>query len=426
VLTRPFLTELDSRAHVKGSIDPLGAMAIWTRLGRRVVGNLTTVTTSVKDFKTVVVGFGLLADARRGAAHEAGTDDLGTFLRWEQLAAYTRFRAGDRRFPGIRRVRARLGARPIVPLSAERDCQILGNQKSYGLWGLLTAPSRASGLLEREANELTLAAEEFVGSVWKPRLSPVWRKLIDWVSRDNRRFNLERVASDLARIEEIWQRYLPGEQPFWRHHLVGGGPLDPTGGRQQRLASLLRRTLADEQFAFSQASVRHLAGQAKKTDRELSEDLFDIAACEAVLAPAAALFGYLLTQDRQRIERPVDAIRRRWPSRLAIDRDRFERLSPDLANASGSNRIAGLWQEVAGDFAEGRWARSLERLLQINRLVMEARGGGAWIVEEGGVLRVRIRSEETALPSADRLERLWWHPYFLSSLRTIVAELEAA
>lgn len=41
MLMQPFLTELDSRAQVKGSVDPLGAMAIWTHLGRRVVGHLT-------------------------------------------------------------------------------------------------------------------------------------------------------------------------------------------------------------------------------------------------------------------------------------------------------------------------------------------------------------------------------------------------
>ncbi len=37
MLTVPFLTELDSRAAVNGSRDPLGVKSIWPRLGRQVV-----------------------------------------------------------------------------------------------------------------------------------------------------------------------------------------------------------------------------------------------------------------------------------------------------------------------------------------------------------------------------------------------------
>jgi hypothetical protein len=57
MLRTPFLTDLDSRAAVKGSRDPLGIQQIWTRLGRTVVGNLTTVSNSVRDFTTLLVGY---------------------------------------------------------------------------------------------------------------------------------------------------------------------------------------------------------------------------------------------------------------------------------------------------------------------------------------------------------------------------------
>jgi len=61
MLTSPFLTDLDSRAAVKGSRDPLGIQQIWTRLGRPVVGNLTTVNNSVRDFTTMLLGYYLAA-----------------------------------------------------------------------------------------------------------------------------------------------------------------------------------------------------------------------------------------------------------------------------------------------------------------------------------------------------------------------------
>jgi hypothetical protein len=57
MLTSPFLTDLDSRAAVKGSRDPQGIQQIWTRLGRHVIGNLTTVSDSVRDFTTLLLGY---------------------------------------------------------------------------------------------------------------------------------------------------------------------------------------------------------------------------------------------------------------------------------------------------------------------------------------------------------------------------------
>jgi hypothetical protein len=44
ILATPFLTDIDPQAAIKGSRDPLGLQTIWARLGRHVVGNLTTVT----------------------------------------------------------------------------------------------------------------------------------------------------------------------------------------------------------------------------------------------------------------------------------------------------------------------------------------------------------------------------------------------
>jgi hypothetical protein len=59
VLMAPFLTDIDPQAAVKGSRDPLSLQTIWARLGRHVVGKLTTVSTSVRDFTTLVLGYTL-------------------------------------------------------------------------------------------------------------------------------------------------------------------------------------------------------------------------------------------------------------------------------------------------------------------------------------------------------------------------------
>ena len=57
MLAVPFFTDLDPQATIKGSRDTLGLQTIWARLGRQVIGNLTTVSTSVRDFTTLVLGY---------------------------------------------------------------------------------------------------------------------------------------------------------------------------------------------------------------------------------------------------------------------------------------------------------------------------------------------------------------------------------
>ena len=53
----PFLSLLDDRAKPKGSRDPLGFELVWTHFGRKVVGNLTTITSSVENFTVALLGF---------------------------------------------------------------------------------------------------------------------------------------------------------------------------------------------------------------------------------------------------------------------------------------------------------------------------------------------------------------------------------
>src|SRR3954465_8035498 len=103
MITTPFLTEIDPQAAVKGSRDPLGVQPIWSRMGRHVVGNLTTVTTSLRSFTTLILGYYF---AERIADEEQGDGDLAAFLRWEQLAAYARGTVNDDwEFLGMRRVK---------------------------------------------------------------------------------------------------------------------------------------------------------------------------------------------------------------------------------------------------------------------------------------------------------------------------------
>ena len=131
------------------------------RSGRKVIGNLTTVTTSLADFEVVLVGYHF---AEQLAEKLGPGSEISSFIKWEQLAAYARAKVlNDRSFRGQERVRKRLSERGTVPISDEPSAQILASQKTYGLWGLYTSAARTSELLDDSS---------------PPRLTPIARHLV--------------------------------------------------------------------------------------------------------------------------------------------------------------------------------------------------------------------------------------------------------
>jgi hypothetical protein len=245
MLTTPFLTDLDSRAAVRGSRDPLGIQTIWTRFGRHVVGNLTTVTTSVRDFTILLLGYYF---AERLA--EAGSDEttLHAFLKWEQLASYARAEINkDTSFRGTERVEKRLSEGKKVTLSADPAWTTLGDQKNYGLWGLYTVPARASGHLDGDPPRLLPAARDFVEAFYVPMLTDSGFRRGDKIVAllGEKAAAIDPAGRDRSLLQAVARLIKPRlraeERAFYRAHLLLGGPHDETGGLQRQLVSLLGR-----------------------------------------------------------------------------------------------------------------------------------------------------------------------------------------
>lgn len=430
----PFLTLIDPSAAVKGSRDPLGVQAIWARLGRRVIGNLTTVSSSLRDFAVTLVGYALAEELyAEGAASE-----LDVFLRWEQIAAYARAiclgeRAGLR---GTERVwRRREDGRAALGQSA--SAQILSKQKVYGLWGLFTNPAKASGLLAGDPTRVTTegrkVTDSFLGLVHRTIPSAraaLSRKLEGKVSS----LDLTEGGKDYALLQAIakaLKQQRPVESDVYRTHLVEGGPQDEgeagTQGQQRLLAALLRQEGSD--FTLSPQVVERLSVRARKhkhVGERLADNLAGIRTVEQVLAPAAALFDYLLTQEGQRRARIAEDVRSHWGKNLRlIDVAAFEGMKTPLGD--GDVDAAERWVNVARALHDGEYEGAINELVSINAETMKARGqSAAWISLEGGKLRTRVEgSGANDLPDRRDLPALWRHPYFLPSLHRITHEVGA-
>jgi hypothetical protein len=135
-----FFTLLDDSLRPRGSRDPLGTELLWSRVGRKLVGNLTTVTDHLDNFILTLVGFHLCVDQK------GGQTDWDSFERFEQLTARARVARGLRGVIGVRRI-GRSEGYP-VPLGSGTDARILDDQRQAGLWGLYSSALAASGLTD--------------------------------------------------------------------------------------------------------------------------------------------------------------------------------------------------------------------------------------------------------------------------------------
>jgi len=435
MLTQPFLTDLDSRAAVKGSRDPLGIQPIWTRLGRHVIGNLTTVSTSVRDFTTLLLGYYF---AERVAEEGGREGDLATFLKWEQLAAYARAKVNDERsFRGVERVYRNLSEGPRIHLSAAPSEQILGNQKIYGLWGLYTVPARSSCLVEGSPTRLTAAGRKLVEALYLPTFSKAgFRDAQVIVKRlAERQVTLDTGKKDHALLEAVGKvlqrRFLALEAEVFREHLRDGGPVDSTGGLQPLLARVMDSTFEDPEWRLSADRVRRLArlaGQQGETGAMLADRLERIRAAELVLAPAASLFDLLLGRDGQTLAEVARDVRSHWGKSVrTIDAEAFSQLEAELREAAGDSDAAARWVLLGRAMASGDYVEALRHLLAQNRFVMNARANAApWAELRDGRLQVRFRDEQASpLPEQKELPGYWRHAYFLDALRTVAFALRS-
>jgi hypothetical protein len=426
-----FFTDLDSRAAIKGSRDPLGLVPVWSRFGRTVVGNLTTVSNSVRGFQTLLLGY-YFAEQVRDREQDPHREALDDFLKFEQLAAYARYHVhGSRDFRGTERVVRRVEKAKRVRIGGEIEHQILSDQRTYGLWGLFTSPARVSGLIT-EKRTLTASARDFVESQYIRRLTTAGfrdgRPIVDLMRRQFADIQLEgaheRLVSALADL--FASKLTATERAFYSQHLVDGGEETETRGQQPRLAGILSELPSQE---FDLTMLREVIRRASRQSegKVLASLLGDIDTLESVLVPMESAFLFILTRDRQRPADVAAEIRKEWGRSLRhVDADAVALLRARIAEAFPEDRAASRFVDVAQALGSGDYDAVVRLLLEHNVYVMDARKGSKpWVRIEKGKLDVRYRDESGALRSRDELPHAWRNTYFINSLHSVTHQVAA-
>lgn len=423
-----FLTLEDPRAKIQGSRDPLGVQPVWTRFGRRVVTNLTTVTTSVRGFTTLLLGryFGEVL-IEEGAAGEQ--DALSIFLRMEQICGYARFASGDDtgRVLGVQRIRKFLEeGGSTVAISTDPSGLILGDQKTYGLWGLYTVSARVSGLLKDGPVGLTPAAREFVEGQYLPAIRQVEGKLRKLLQRGGR-LSIRKNDKLFASMMRILQPKLSrAEVNFYSDYLRDArntGDHRVEADRQSRLASLLVNH-ADPAAGTGRDEVTKIARAADAVDEGLERALRRILRIEALIAPMENVFALLLARNGQTPKSVGETLRDRWgapPPRFS--EDPLDPLVNEILEAAGPDQVQ-LMRRADAALWRGDYESLVRTLIDWNTLIMDARGGARWVRLVDDKLDVRFRGFEEKLPDRKGFRSLWRNSYFIDALKAISHQLE--
>lgn len=436
----PFLTDLDPELTIKGSMDPLGLLPLWSRYGRRVVHNLSLVASSARGFTTLLLGYHF---ARR-LIDEGDLPDtafVDAFLGFEQIVAYSRVAVAEDagrpagRILGMRRVRERLRKGGRLQLGPFRDAQILSNQRAYGLWALFSGPAEISGVLDRRAMRLSEDAERLVSQLAYPRLQQaglrdareILKLLSPTTAASPRVFEPRGRHGPLAHaLADLHGPIVdPTEHAAYLEAFACGGTSD-VDGLQHALWKLIREHNDDQEAWLRRFDMAELEALIARADRrghpELAQRLQHIQRFEHVIGPAASLFGYLLRRaDTRNVADVGKDIAASWgsglphidPIAVAAQLEPVHQLHPD----GGRERFESLAYALRG----GDWSVAIDLVLAQNTEVMARRGGGPWIVREDDRLVVRYPQDGAELMPrpADTL----WHPYYLTSVKALGGEV---
>lgn len=399
----PFLSLLDDRAKPKGSRDPLGFELVWTHFGRKVIGNLTTITSSLTNFAVALLGFHWTNELHASESDQQQTKLVREdFLRYEQLVGYLRFLAGDRDILGVIRVSKRLEDQPInIRLGLGPNEQILSDQASYGLWGLYSTALAQTGLVKSESRLPSGLGLE-LAQIMERGLN---KKQFLRAMRSERTLTVD----ELSRLSQPFQAVIhdTNTQNQLLHALMNG--TDPDG-IQRELWRCTQVVFRDE---GSMTSVPMFIERIKTiTNNEtLVARLSDIQSIERLLVAANNIFHYCRRKDGEFCDKICEALRdyeyRHVRTDLPLDTlprgPHLERVRSSLVNHDT--------------------AAALQSILELNRAVMELRDGAPWVEKEpNGTLRVRVKSEVDQLRNQREIESGWDYEYFFSSYLQIASK----
>ena len=414
-----FLSEWDDRARPKGSRDPLGFELVWSHYGRKVIGNLTTVTGSLENFSVALLGFywaNELNPTSVGTAKERSKRIKETFLCYEQLAGYlrhihkTRTNGEDKgeSILGSRRIKSRIDNEKFqITLGLDPDKQqILSSQATLGLWGLYYSAMKATELVKDDDRGLTDKGKEIAQLIEK-KLGSDADELKKSLEKNTKlvREGLERQCKkffDAIRDSEACGKLL-------ENLMRGSNKDDPQLAEVQ--IELWRVTQLYLQRGGLGPFPTFISEVKKKTQNgDLKKRLNDIESVERLLVAMNNLFRYCQRKNGVELSEVIKEINTKKYDYAKLP-------EPDqLKESHYGEKLAA----IRNDLSDNNVDQVVTKILELNEHVMKDRGGAPWVeIEKNKTLLVRVPDETAELLDKKELQIRWDYSYFLYSYLAI-------
>jgi hypothetical protein len=397
-----FFTLLDESLRPKGSRDPLGLEHVWSQVGRKLVGNLTTVTSNLDNFIIAIVGFQLAAESK-----PEESPDWSVFERFEQITSRMRFNSNRFGVLGTLKLNRTKDQDPVG--LGSNGTPILQDAKRSGVWGLY-ASALAVCRITDDKRRLTPfgkeLAEGFIGEI--PPDVQVWLRK-QWRTESVTQANLKKYTDGLLRILGDCKA---------RQELL---TVIITGGQE---ATSWQPLLAKQARAFvsenSEWSVREFLASLH-AHPEFGGYTQRMIKLENVLLLVRVVFEYVLGMRGRVWQQAVADLQglEQWPELEQLYVPDF----PEINNQAWKERAEGL-RRISDKARQKNWEGMLESLLAHHAAVMKHRGGPAWCSREGDIIRVIAGEGSKGLPAGenwpDEKRKAWDNSYFISPFLQIL------
>lgn len=396
------LSLMDERSRPKGSRDPLGIEAIWSYIGRKVVGNLTTVTSNLDNFMV-----SLLCCAQANASTDQLEQIQTKFLRAEQLAAYLRLAVGNENFLGITRAKADF-KNGQLSLGKAESAQILSNQLSYGLWGLYSTAMQVAGLISGAERRLTDQGRALVTEMVLCLGEDQWNAFNSLAQHS------QLSVSDLDVLATAFHRMLRDRQ---LRRTVVQALLNWQSAKPLQMELYSRATdyLSHFNGEISVPVFCRWLSDSSKTSGDLRETILQIQSLEPMLVLAGTLMDWLQGQKGSDRAALLDILQPRLDEGLG-----FTNVWQAVAKLPHRAFLMRLFEAANAPDADAL----INCVLEQNKLVMQQRGGAAWLEWQGDVLRVRVANDRASIPASlsTYCQGTWRNTYFIGSFLQIARQ----
>jgi hypothetical protein len=418
-----FFTAEEPREIPKGSRDPLRFLPEWTKVARKMIPYLTTVTPSYRGFLTRFLFHGLLEDIVPALANASADEQWVAFCKFEQLCAFVRtnIEPFTPNLPGISGVSGRVKGCKVV-LGSDTAYWLVRSQKNTGYWGYYHQACLGSGLIRKNKTSepgYQLTDEALV----MYRESDARSRLMNFKEVFLRIFKEKELQVDINELAPLAELF--AQRPisiggawssFWVEHLLI--PRNETSN-----------SFAQSEFAKEVQNVLHetpslSVGQIwerlslSTTSEIVSSFAKEVMASEAVIGLCEWVFDVCRMKN---VVTMNDAAQ--WAYNNGYDDNCLERLRK--LQQPSSTELA-LLREVALNKSNS-FKELAHLLLERHKKVMTGRKGvPAWVELHHDVLHIRDYSDEPSKPDDLKNSSVgirWRYDYFLSSWLGVAKEI---